>query len=252
MSDAASVLARPPIVEAVLDIDCDMPPVVDIEALDSQGKLAFGDRYPVAQRRMLSEHAFVMEPGKPAAVKSREGLQALLYASADTKQLVQLRPEGFSFNRLAPYTTLEDYLPEIERTWRLFVSLTTPLVCRSMRMRYINRIDLPLSDGKVELETYLNFAPRPADAQRLVLAGFFDQQTLLEPATGSQATVVLATQPPADGRLPVIFDITAAKSGDMDPGDWDAISGRIEQLRDLKNLIFKEFLTPECLSLFRP
>jgi uncharacterized protein (TIGR04255 family) len=252
MSEIAFVLPAAPIVEAVVDIDCDIPPVVDVDTLDAAGKATFGDRYPVSQRRVLSEHEVSMELGKPPALKSRAGLQALLYQSEDGKQLVQMRPNGFSFNRLAPYTTLDEYLPEIERTWRLFVAIARPLVCRVLRMRYINRIVLPLSDGKVELEKYFKLAPRTADDQRLVMAGFFDQQSLIEPATGNQVAVVLATQPPADGRLPVIFDITAVKPGDVDPADWAAISGKIAQLRDLKNTIFRNSLTPECLNLFRP
>jgi uncharacterized protein (TIGR04255 family) len=252
MTETTFVLRKAPIVEAVVDIDCDIPPGVDIEALDAAGKAAFGDRYPVQQRRMLSEHEVSMEPGRPPAVTSREGLQALLYLSEDRKQLVQMRPNGFSFNRLTPYTSLDDYVPEIERTWLIFVALARPLVCRALRMRYINRIELPLSDGKVDLDKYLKLVPRMVDDKRLTLSGFFDQQTLTEPSTGNQAVVVFATQPPADDRLPVIFDITAVKSGDVDPGDWAAISGRIAELRDLKNLIFRSSLTSECLSLFQP
>jgi uncharacterized protein (TIGR04255 family) len=252
MSDSAFVLGAPPIVEAVLDIDCDLPPVADIEALDTVGKAAFADRYPTAQRRVLSEHEVLMQPGQPASVKSREGLQALLYVAEDGKQLVQIRPDGFSFNRLAPYTTLDDYLPEIERAWRRFVDLARPLVCRSMRMRYINRIELPLGEGRLDLEQYFKLAPRTADDQRLVLAGFFDQQTVVEPATGIEAAIVFATQPVVSGRLPVIFDITTVKGLSVDPGDWGSILGTIAQLRDLKNTIFRNSLTPRCLSLFQP
>lgn len=251
MSEPVFVLPAAPIVEAVVDIDCDLPPVLEMEALDAAGKEAFVDRYPRAQRRVLSEHEVLMQPGQPLAVSSREGLQSLLYGTEDGKQLVQLRPNGFSFNRLAPYTTLDDYLPEIERTWRLFVSLTRPLVCRAIRMRYINRIELPLTEGKVDLEKFVKLARRTADDQRLVLAGLFDQQIVIEPATGNQATIVFATQAAVEDRLPVILDITAVKPGDVDPGDWAAILGTIGRLRDLKNLIFRNSLEPECLNLFQ-
>jgi uncharacterized protein (TIGR04255 family) len=252
VKDTTIVLQVAPIVEAVVDIDCDLPPGVDIETLDAAGRAAFVDHYPKAQRRLISEHELLMQPGQPPAVKSREGLQALQYFAEDGKQLVQVRPNGFSFNRLAPYTTLDDYLPEIERTWRVFLTLVRPVVCRTVRMRYINRIELPMINGRVDLDKYLKLAPRLADDQRLALAGFFDQQTVVEPTTGNQATIVFATQPPASSRLPVIFDITAFKLGDVEPGDWAAISGRIAELRDLKNLIFRNSLTPECLNLFRP
>ena len=70
----------------------------------------------------------------------RRGIQALQFLHADEKQLVQVRAQGFSFNRLAPYTSLDDYLPEIERTWHLFVGLASPVQIRVVQLRYINRI----------------------------------------------------------------------------------------------------------------
>jgi uncharacterized protein (TIGR04255 family) len=251
MTEPTLVLLAAPIVEAVLDIDCDLPPVVDFEALDAAGKEAFGNRYPNAQRRLLSEHEVFMQPGQPPAVSSREGLQAFLYATEDGRQMVQVRPSGYSFNRLAPYSSLDDYLPEIERTWSTFVQLVRPLVCRAVRMRYINRIELPLENGKVALEKYIRLARKTSEHERLVLTSLFDQQTLSEPATGSEATIVFATQALASNRIPVIFDITATKSGDLEPVDWGAILQTIRGLRDLKNSIFRNSLEPECLELFR-
>jgi len=251
MSEPFFVLRSAPIVEAVVDIDCDLPPVVDVEALDADGKRAFGDHYPRAQRRVASEFEVMLQPGQPVAVNSREGLPALVYASQDGRQLVQLRPNGFSFNRLAPYTTLDDYLPEIERTWRVFVALARPLVCREVRMRYVNRIELPLTDGKVDLQKYIKLARKTADDQRLVLTGLFDQQAVVEPATGNQATIVFATQAPGPDRLPVILDITATKTGNLDPQDWGAILDAIGRLRVLKNGIFRNSLEQECLQLFQ-
>jgi uncharacterized protein (TIGR04255 family) len=238
-------------VEAVIDIDCDLPPNPNVDALDAAGKAAYGDHYPRAQRRMFNAHQAVMLPGQPPQFTSSEGWQAHQYLTDDGKQLLQVRPNGFSFNRLALYSSLDGYLPEIERTWRLFVGLAHPLVCRSVRMRYINRIELPLADGRADLEKFLTSPPRLADEQRLQLTGFFEQQTLVESATGHQAIVVRTSQLPIADHLPMIFDITVMAPGDVEPSDWLAISGRITQLRNLKNLIFRNALTDRCLQLFQ-
>jgi uncharacterized protein (TIGR04255 family) len=251
MSETPFVLPTAPIVEALVDIDCDLPPNVDVEALDAAGKAAYGDHYPREQRRMFNTHQAVMVPGQPPQFTSSEGWQAHQYLFDDGKQLVQVRPDGFSFNRLAPYSCLDDYLPEIERTWQLFVGLAHPLVCRAVRMRYINRIELPLVEGRADFEKFLTSPPHLADEQRLQLTGFFEQQTLVEGATGHQAIVVRTSQLPVADHLPMIFDITVMAPGDVDPGDWLAISGRIAQLRSLKNLIFRNALTERCLQLFQ-
>jgi uncharacterized protein (TIGR04255 family) len=246
------VLGSAPIIEAVIDIDCDMPPNPDIEALDAVAKSALADRYPISRRRLLREHLISDVAEGSVAVASRQGLQALQYLAADEKQLIQWRPNGFSFNRLAPYTSLDDYLPEIERTWKLFVDVAKPVVCRAVRLRYINRLLLPLDGGRVDLDDYLAAGPRLADEGRFSVAGFVSQQSMLDAATSSQVNVVLATQPnTADDRLPIIFDIEASQNGSYEPGDWSALSGRILVLRELKNLVFMKSLTDKCLNLYR-
>ena len=252
MNERQLSLGSAPIVEAVVDIDCDMPNQTDVEALDAAAGAALAARYPTPRRRMLSEHQISAAPEGPVAVTLRQGLQALQYISADEKQLIQFRPAGFSFNRLAPYTTLDDYLPEIERTWRTFVDIAKPVACRTIRLRYINRIQLPMEEGRVEIDDYLKLAPRLADEKRLTFAGFFNQHSVLEPATGNQVNIVFATQPPVGDQLPIIFDIEAFKDVSSEPGDWGSISGRIRTLRALKNLVFANSLTDKCLNLFQP
>lgn len=200
---------------------------------------------------MLSEHQIAISPEQPPAVTSSQGLVSLQYIASDERQLVQFRPGGYSFNRLAPYSTLDGYLPEIERTWRLFVDVAKPVVCRVVRLRYINRIELPMVEGKVEIDAYLKLAPRLADEERLSFAGFFSQHSVLEPATGNQANIVFATQPPTRDTLPIVFDIETLKAMDVESADWPAISGRIASLRSLKNLIFRNSLTESCLNLYR-
>lgn len=68
----------------------------------------------------------------------------LQFLKNDEKQLVQIRPQGYSFNRLAPYGGFDEYLPEIERAWRLFVDIVMPLQVKLIRLRYINRFLLPM------------------------------------------------------------------------------------------------------------
>ena len=252
MSEDHLELGAAPIVEAVVDIDCDMPADVDVEALDAAAQAALAGSYPTARRRMMSEHEISAAPGGLPAVTSRQGLQALQYLSADEKQLVQFRPTGFSFNRLAPYTALDDYLAEIERTWRVFVDIARPVVSRVVRLRYINRIQLPITHAGVEIDDYLKLAPRLADEARLKFTGFFNQHSVLEPATGNQVNIVFATQPCVGNQLPIIFDIEAFKDVSVDPSDWATISGRIQSLRSLKNLVFRDSLTDKCLNLFQP
>jgi uncharacterized protein (TIGR04255 family) len=251
MNEAPLALGAAPIVEAVIEIDCDMPADMDVDALNTIAVALLADKYPKSRRRLLSEHVISGAAEGSVAVSSRQGLQALQYLSDDENQIVQFRPNGFTFNRLAPCGSLDEYLPEIERTWKLFVNAAKPVLCRTLRLRYINRIHLPLTEGGVEINEYLKVAPALVDEQRLTFVGFFSQQSVFESATGNQANIVMATQPASDKELPVIFDIEATKAIASDPADWAAISGRKKTLRELKNVVFRNSLTKKCLNLFR-
>ncbi|MEI7451555.1 MAG: TIGR04255 family protein, partial [Desulfomonile sp.] len=187
----------------------------------------------------------------PPRMSVRHALQSLQFFQEGEKQIVQVRAQGFSFNRLAPYANLDVYLPEIERTWRLFISFATPVQIRNVRLRYINRILLPMVDGKVNLEAYLKVGPRLPDEDKLTFTGFLNQHTALEKDTGNQINIVLTTQPPQDKMLPLIFDITAASNGTAEVENRTWLLAQIQTLRDLKNRVFRNTLTEQCLRLFQ-
>jgi uncharacterized protein (TIGR04255 family) len=244
-------LSKPPIVEAVLDIECDLPPGLQIAALEERALNVFRDCYPKHRIQLLQEHQLAMNPGELPALSVKHGVQALQFLQDDEKQLVQVRVQGFSFNRLAPYTSLDDYLPEIERTWGLYADLVKPVQVRQIRVRYINRILLPMTDRRVDLDHYLTAAPHLPDEDRLELAGFLNQHVAVETATGNQVSMVLTAQPPEDNRLPLIFDNSAVNSEPCEPDNWPRILERIQSLRALKNHVFMRTLTEPCLALFR-
>jgi len=243
--------AKAPIVEAVVDIDCDMPPTMDLAALESQARGLFRDRYPKFRPQLIQEHQFKQQIGAAPEMSVRQSLHALQFLQHDEKQLVQVRAMGFSFNRLAPYSSLDDYLPEIERAWRLFVGLASPVQIRAIRLRYINRILLPLTNGRIALDEYLKHGPRLPDEKRLTFAGFLNQHAVVEVDTGNQVNIVVTAQPPGGDQLPLIFDIEATSAGNAEPGDWPWIWARIQSLRSLKNHIFVNTLTDKCLKLFQ-
>jgi uncharacterized protein (TIGR04255 family) len=249
--DAPLKLKNPPIVEAVLDIDCDLPPGFELAPLESSSRHAYQDKYPNLRTQFLQEFKIETQQDAARAAATRPAVQALQFRSEDDKQIVQVRAQGFSFNRLAPYSTLDDYLPEIERTWCLYVDLVSPIQTRIIRLRYINRIVLPLTGGQVELDEFFNISPRVPDEKGLKLTGFITQQTVLEKDTGLDASWVLTSHPSVGDKAQMIFDITAGGAIAVDPSDWTGIRTSIDSLRALKNRIFRNSLTTRCLDLFQ-
>ncbi len=251
MSENSLKLTAAPIVEAVVDIECDMPPKFNLVALEDAAKTAYLDKYPLAQTQFVEEHQIQQRPNKPAKHSLKRGIQALQFRQQGNKQLIQVRAQGYSFNRLAPYSTLDDYLVEIERTWRLFVELAAPLQIRAVRIRYINRLLLPLKDGKLEFTDFLRVSPQLPDESNLTFVGFLNQHSAVETGTGNQANIVLAAQLPEKEMLPVIFDIGVNHVENGEIENWPWILEKILSLRSLKNRIFENTLTESCLNQFR-
>jgi uncharacterized protein (TIGR04255 family) len=249
MEGSEFALSHPPIVEAVLDIDCDLPDDHELSQIDDAAAAVFGTTYPSREQQMLQEYRF--RTSADQGIEERHALQALRFRTADATQLVQVRKQGFSFNRLAPYGVLDDYLPEIERTWQAYVALVRPRAVRQVRLRYINKIELPLVDGAVKLEEYLALGPRLPDERGLSLAGFLNQYTAVENATGLVVNVTLTLQNAQNDKLPIIFDNAAWSNEPGAVDDWGSLLGQIARLRDLKNRVFRNTLTPKCLDLFR-
>lgn len=250
MSELEIRFPKDPIVEAVLDIECDMPPGQKIASLEGAARDRFRDHYPKFRAQFLQEHRIETQPDQPPQMSVRQDVQALQFLAEDEKQLVQVRVQGFSFNRLAPYGSLDDYLPEIERTWRLFIELASPVQVRVIRMRYINRIPLPFAGGRVQLDEYLHVAPHLPDEKALTFTSFLNQHSAIEAETGHQVNLVLTTQPADGENLPLIFDNCVAAVEAGEPENWPWILTKIQALRALKNRIFKNTLTKQCQNLF--
>ncbi|MEI7732812.1 MAG: TIGR04255 family protein [Verrucomicrobiota bacterium] len=251
MSETELKLTSAPIVEAVVDFACDMPPTFKLAALEKAARDCFCGQYPIFRGKFIQETKIAAKPNTSPQMSIRNDIQAFQFLHNDKKQLVQVRTQGFSFNRLAPYTSLDEYLPEIERAWKLFVGLTSPVQVRCIQLRYINRILLPMETGQVQWSDYIKLAPRLPDEEKLAFTGFLNHHTAIETDTGNHVNVVLTTQPREKDKLPIIFDNRAASSMATAPDDWACLLEKIVSLRALKNRIFKKTLTEKCLSLFQ-
>src|SRR5436190_21056320 len=79
----------------------------------------------------------------PTASSAEAGL---LFYSEDEKAVVQFRLDGFTFNKLQPYSSWEEIFPETWRLWALYQSAIGNVQITRLAVRYINRLALPSGD----------------------------------------------------------------------------------------------------------
>lgn len=241
---------NPPIIEAVVDIDCDLPAAFKLPEIEEATAAAFKDRYPIAQTRHMEQYTFTPTPGGPPAQSVRSGIQAFQCFNEDKDQIVQVRAEGFTFNRLQPYKSLDDLLPEIERAWAIYRGLVSPIEVKAIRLRCINRIQLPLTSGSLDFDDYFTIGPRLPGGDEFSVGQFLIQFVVIERATKCFANVRLAPQPPTTEHLPVVLDIEAIRQRNIDVDQWSEIKDQITQLRSLRNRVFEGSIKQTTRELF--
>jgi hypothetical protein len=142
---------------------------------------------------------------------------------------------------------------------------------RAVRLRYINRLKLPMPDDQnLNLDDYLKIGPRSPDENILQLTGFTTQVSAIETETAELANVVLVAEAGTKDFLPVILDIAVARDiaatrdvaapknigitkdavATFEMGDWESMRSTIASLRRLKNRIFVNMLTSKCIELY--
>lgn len=244
-------LRNAPIVEMVLDIDCDLGPHFDVVTAAAAIRPRFAQRYPIETKQYAENYLIEQsEQGTQISPSARE-VQSVRFHSHDRTQLVQVRASGYSFNRLAPYEGFDALRAEVTDTWTHYRGVVAPLAIRRVSLRYINRIVIPHENRRLDLKQYFRTGPR-LPTQGLVSTGFLLQNRAVDSTTGHDVVTVLASEGDL-GASPFAFilDVTVSASVVM-PTDEDALLWHtLEHLRTLKNAVFRRTVTPQCLLLFR-
>jgi len=241
-------LRNAPITEAIIDFRVKARTAFRPEEFAGL-RTPLAERFPnVDERRGLHTTFDMIErPGQPPVVKDL-GLQGYFFKTSDKKTIAQFRVDGFTFNRLHPYTSWEELFPQAMDLWRVYSSIAKPDVITRLAVRYINRIVLPA--GPIAFETYLRAAPVIPPELPQYISGFLTRVTIHDPRTDIAAHVAQALEAsPPGNQLAVILDIDAYKQREF-PTDDPGIEQTFGQLRAFKNLIFFNSLTDDTLRGF--
>jgi uncharacterized protein (TIGR04255 family) len=164
----------------------------------------------------------------------------------DELLLAQFRVDGFTLNRLRPYTSWDDLRPVALELWRVYLDAARPEALVRLALRYINEVALP--SGTWEFSDYLRAAPSlPPEAPQDV-AAFFSKVTAVEPDGQNKVHIGQKLRHAGAGPF-YVLDIDAFRDGDWDPSD-SSIPEVLDDLRRLKNLVFFSMLTERTLHLF--
>ena len=233
-------LAKAPIREALIDFRVRLAPgsLQDtLRTLAEELKAHYPNVGPISQ------YQGQIQIGDEGPVAIQKGPQLLGYRleSEDGLHVAQIRIDGFTFSRLAPYESWDRMVDHAWVVWERYMGATHPLGIERIATRFINRIPLEASG---QLDDVFSVPPRVPGGT--IDALLFRYQ--LAPREGVTGIVTLATEDSAEPSMVLDIDCFVRRSL---PSDEDTLRRHLPQLRDAKNRIFFGSLTPAALERFK-
>jgi len=235
-----------PITEAIIDLRVTLAEGTDSAALRHAGEEMQSD-FPACEQMLVTTGEMEVGPqGGSASVRQRPA--GWKRTSSDRRQIVQIREDGFTFSRLAPYDRWEVFRTEARRVWDVYRERLQPQSIDRLAVRYINRIDVPGS--QVDLKTYFRTFPEVAPELPQLLEGFFVQLRLPFPQLSARCLInQTIVPPPRAGIVSIVLDVDLFRSEDV-PQDEAGVWEYVEKLHVEKNRIFESCITDASRLLF--
>ena len=239
-------LTHAPIAEALIDIRVlareDITPDTFRSVIER-----LKDSYPASSPMRSVEARFAMEEGKLLPPKQVDAVIGWLVQATPPQSVAQFRINGFTYDKLEPYTRWEEVFAEADRLWRIYVETAMPLEVTRLAVRYINRLRLPAA---ADLREYLEAPPvLPAPIPQTVRE-FLTRVVVYDAERNASAIITQALEAALDSTVvPLLLDIDAFREAAIPPDD--ASMPRIfEQLRRLKNDVFFASITEKTAEMY--
>jgi uncharacterized protein (TIGR04255 family) len=162
-------------------------------------------------------------------------------------EIAQFRFNGFTFSKIAPYTTWDKVFGEACRLWGVYVEACDPKQVSRVAVRYINRMRL---DAPADLHQYLESPPSLPAPMPQTIREFLSRVQVEDRNRGASAVIVQVLEPQVDSSvMSVLLDIDAFRDVNMTPNDPTMLS-IFQQLRELKNEIFFASITEKTAEMY--
>ena len=241
-----------PITEALIDIRTIVSPDSNLNIFNEFFERV-KDRYPRKEQRATWKADFKFAENTQLEftppVGGPDGF--LLHSVPDTNKIVQVRRDGFTFNKLKPYSSWNEFSAEAQELWELYYEIIKPSKIVRLAVRYINRIEIP--NTCINLRDYFLTVPEISKSLNRDFSKFFLRLEMPDLKNDAMAILIETIAPIKSGDvlkvIPIVFDIDVFKKVNFDKND-PKIWGIMELLRSIKNDIFENSLTDKAKSMF--
>lgn len=237
--------AKAPIKEAIIDIQIENSPSLTLANLEKV-EISPPPGYAARQKVMMGQLHGQMEGGVLTATAKQDQIGHAL-VGGEGKHVVQFKVNGFTFSRLAPYQTWQQFRNEAKTLWESYRQIVGMLPVVRVGLRYVNQLDIPTPMR--DFRDFVRLYPEVSADLTQGLAGFFLQVQIPQEDLGSMAILNEAMVPPSRPDVAsVVLDIDVFKQG-FKPESDDEVWNVLEEFRVRKNLIFEGCITNKTREL---
>jgi len=239
-------LDKAPITEAIIDFRVQLPKSFLPEAFEAmQSTLATS--YPVMEKQRFFEGGIHLSAEKVSQTTQDRGVHGFVFRNAEQGRVVQFRRDGFTFNKLKPYTDWEDVFAEAWRLWKEYLSLAHPRSVTRIAVRYLNHIPIP---SPFNFGEFLEDPPTVPDAVPQMFVDYFKRMVVHDSEANLLVNIIQAIERKTDPESVVLLlDIDAYAQEEHDPTSSE-LESRFRQLHKLKNQVFFGSITEKTAEMF--
>jgi uncharacterized protein (TIGR04255 family) len=129
-------------------------------------------------------------------------------AKEDQSRFLQLSRDLLVVNQLRPYPHYEEWSELAHRSIEAYRQVASPAGVTRLGLRYINRLDIPLTAPIVRMEDYFHIYPHIPSSLGDTHGPFMLQLVMIPLRSGHNLTLTLATGPPQrQGFLSFLLDL---------------------------------------------
>jgi uncharacterized protein (TIGR04255 family) len=230
---------RAPIQEALIEVKFEPRPELTIETLmhlDHPEDAVYSSRSPLFDGQVNVR----FEQGTAVVADSSSAPAGQQFIDPTRNEAIRVRLDGYSYHKLARYTSWEDWTPRAFAMLERYVTAATPPRATSVAVRYVNRLELPQHS---ELKDYLLTSPDIAPGLPQMLDGYAMQVAIPWDDGDTKIVIRQATVPlPAQDLAAILLDIAVSRMISAAP-EPTALRATAEQLHAIEIEVFERCIT---------
>ncbi|QOJ24697.1 MAG: TIGR04255 family protein [Gammaproteobacteria bacterium] len=245
-------LSNAPIKEAIIDIQIDLDSEqsdFDHQSLSAKISGEYTKQEPISEAHVAFE---INTKGESVFNNKNLGITGYRAENSKSGYVAQFRKTGMTVSKLSPYENWDSFKNEAKLLWSLYKETIPDYKLSRLAVRYINEIDIPFANDSqsINFDDYLINSPRTPNDMSTVVSEFFSRVVIPYPELGTNVIVIQTLKDITNSHVIVILDTDVFRTnvaGLSETEMWDFF----DQLRFLKNKVFKGSLTNKTMELFK-